>query len=195
MLFLGQPLKANQPAWATAAMPRSMSVWDWTDICPGMGEQPPSEARTALRTSGRPPGQQRNQAWWAAGSGKGQQVHVGPLSCEDKESTRPHAPPVPSRSGSRGRGAGWVLGTPGVLVLPALVCPDQPSQRVTIWASRRGTSHYRWRLWSQGGWEDGLVTSSTPEQGPSTTAWPPGRAMCLLTTGNTPPSPTGAPLR
>ena len=68
-----------------------------------MEEQPLNEARTALRTSGRPPGQQRNQAW-ATGSGRGQQVHVGSLSCEEKESTRPRVPPVPSRSGPQGGG-------------------------------------------------------------------------------------------
>ena len=67
-----------------------------------------------------------------------------------------------------GGGQAGSFGTPGVLVLPAWVCPDQPSQRVTIWVSRQGTSHYRWRLWSQGGWGDRLVTSSTPEQGSST---------------------------
>lgn len=95
-----------------------------------MGEQPPIEARTALRTSGRPPGRRGTRPGGLPGlAGAGGSMWG--LCCEDKESTCPHAPPVPSRSGPQGRGAGWVLGTPGpgpaclALPRPAFpVCDD-----------------------------------------------------------------------
>lgn len=39
VLFLGRPLKANQPAWATAAMPHQCQSGAG-QVCPGMGSSP-----------------------------------------------------------------------------------------------------------------------------------------------------------
>ena len=59
---------------------------------------------------------------------------MGALPCEGKESTRPHVPPVPSRSGPQGGGQ---AGSSAPLVSSSRL--PGSAQYVMIWASRRGT--------------------------------------------------------